>query len=310
MCTRQQVQASVWQTWYVHSPYKLPSWALEALKGRQWPVFTTTGQRAVSQEITDVDLDTDSFTVVAVKTVVFPSRTLYTGSWSLCCRLSTFQNNADDTARMWHTVDLRIMSGQFWTNTSPIVSQVPIQQLVAGVPVNWQIAAADEDGDALQYRLAAPSEQGDASSTQPAGLTIDASSGIISFTPSIGMHSLMIVVSDGQSDIAVDMLLQAEAPVKHCSNACTVCTDNGDCGGSTCGRNDNPQFIEPTSWLAGGAGAAASTCFFPDTLSTLQATVQDTGNECIAVEMQPAQLPAGAVVSLVNSSSAPSRGYS
>ena len=141
---------------------------------------------------------------------------------------------------MWHTVDLTIPSGQFWTNSSPRVSQVPVQLLVAWVAASWQIAATDVDGDNLQYRLATSQEMVTTTSgTQPAGLTLGAGSGIVSFTPpAAGIYHLMVVVSDGYCDIAVDILLQASVPTQYCVNSCTTCTSSAACGGAVCGRAD------------------------------------------------------------------------
>lgn len=98
-------------------------------------------------------------------------------------------------------------------NTPPLITSTPPTQAAAGVVTTYQVRGADRDGDPLTFTLTAP----------PAGMTIDAATGLVQWTPDagqLGPHDVIVVVDDGAGGSAVQsftMLVSAvpvnQAPV-------------------------------------------------------------------------------------------------
>ncbi len=75
-------------------------------------------------------------------------------------------------------------------NHAPVINSNPITSSLEGVPYTYDVEATDADGDTLTYSL----------TSSPAGMTINASSGVISWTPStVGDYDVTIEVTDGGS---------------------------------------------------------------------------------------------------------------
>ena len=75
-------------------------------------------------------------------------------------------------------------------NHAPVINSNPITSSLVGVPYTYDVEATDADGDTLTYSL----------TSSPAGMTINASSGVISWTPStVGDYDVTIEVTDGGS---------------------------------------------------------------------------------------------------------------
>jgi fibronectin type 3 domain-containing protein len=73
-------------------------------------------------------------------------------------------------------------------NHAPDIDSIPIIYAFEGVLYTYNVEAADADGDTLVYSLA----------SSPTGMTIDSSTGVISWTPStVGDYNVTIEVSDG-----------------------------------------------------------------------------------------------------------------
>lgn len=76
-------------------------------------------------------------------------------------------------------------------NRPPQITSVPVATATVGQPYRYDVDAADADGDRLSYRLAASAP----------GLSIDAASGLIQWTPGmgdVGNHPVTVQVDDGQ----------------------------------------------------------------------------------------------------------------
>ena len=76
-------------------------------------------------------------------------------------------------------------------NEQPIITSSPSTEIAAGQSYAYQVSASDADGDTLSYDLL----------TSPISMTIDQSSGLISWTPTdsdIGTHPINIEVYDGR----------------------------------------------------------------------------------------------------------------
>ena len=81
-------------------------------------------------------------------------------------------------------------------NNDPEITSTPVTTGKVGVIYNYKVEASDKDSDPLIYSL--PSS--------PEGMTIDADTGLISWTPSstqAGSHSITVKVSDGRGGEAV-----------------------------------------------------------------------------------------------------------
>lgn len=138
--------------------------------------------------------------------------------WTGCCRISTLQNNADRTFTATSRVELVGAYGTLGSNNaSPVTSITPIINLSAGLTAaTVQIPAIDPDGDAVSYRLANPNEAGNGSAN-PAGVSIDATTGLLSFntngkTPG-ALYNVIVVVSDGKgATTMIDFLVKIVQP--------------------------------------------------------------------------------------------------
>ena len=79
-------------------------------------------------------------------------------------------------------------------NTAPRVTSTPNPRASAGSAYAYAAAAVDDDGDPLRYAL----------SQRPRGMSIDASTGAISWTPAgdqLGDHFVVLQVSDGRGGV-------------------------------------------------------------------------------------------------------------
>ncbi len=76
-------------------------------------------------------------------------------------------------------------------NQAPAVTSVPDVEALAGRPYAYDVDASDPDGDTLRYRLV----------NAPAGMSIDASTGVIAWTPGaadLGSQAVTVRVEDGR----------------------------------------------------------------------------------------------------------------
>jgi hypothetical protein len=80
-------------------------------------------------------------------------------------------------------------TGTVPTNNAPMINSIPINSSLVGVLYTYNVEATDTDGDTLTYSL----------TSNPTGMTIDSSTGIISWTPdTAGDYSVTLKVSDGE----------------------------------------------------------------------------------------------------------------
>ena len=93
-------------------------------------------------------------------------------------------------------------------NSTPAITSVPKGPAVVALPWQYQVAAQDADGDAIGFELV----------EAPAGMTIDAASGLVTWTPSagqVGTHHVAVRASDGRgasTTQSFDLPVVATAP--------------------------------------------------------------------------------------------------
>jgi len=79
-------------------------------------------------------------------------------------------------------------SGTVPTNNAPMITSSPITSWLIDLLYTYNVVATDTDGDTLNYSL----------TSNPTGMTIDSSTGVISWTPNaIGDYNVTLKVSDG-----------------------------------------------------------------------------------------------------------------
>ena len=128
------------------------------------------------------------------------------------------------------------------SNSPPIITSTPVTTAIVEELYQYDVDATDPDGDTILYSLA----------QWPGNMTIDASTGLISWTPSIGQGDITIAVyasdpsgafaqqiwtinvlassPDRDSDGIPDSL--DNCPDDH--NPIGTCTDGSDCLGNSC----------------------------------------------------------------------------
>ena len=83
-----------------------------------------------------------------------------------------------------------LFTGCFLFNSSPVIESNPVTTAKEGAVYNYDVEATDPNGDTLTYSL----------TTSPTGMTINSTTGVISWTPTesqIGENEVSVKVSDG-----------------------------------------------------------------------------------------------------------------
>jgi gliding motility-associated-like protein len=138
----------------------------------------------------------------------------WTFAWSSCCRNPSIDNiNNPSSQDLYIAAKLNNMIGQ---NTSPFFVSEPVRAFCTGRTFNWKQSAVENDGDSLYYRLdhvkggnaascngsnnlayAAGWTYDQPITTSPANsMTMNASTGLVSFTPSNIEIDVMAVTVD------------------------------------------------------------------------------------------------------------------
>ncbi len=101
------------------------------------------------------------------------------------------------------------------SNSAPIITSKAVEQVMVGLPYQYRIRAQDSDGEVVSYRLA----------SAPAGMTIDSSTGVVSWTPTdeqLGGNTATVIAVD--DDGAETQQVIAIAVVSSAPNAPTEVT--------------------------------------------------------------------------------------
>lgn len=84
---------------------------------------------------------------------------------------------------------IKISVGDSIVNQAPVIASTPVTSAIKGQLYSYNVNATDHDGDTLTYSL----------TTKPSGMTINSSTGLISWTPtSNGIFNVTVKVSDGK----------------------------------------------------------------------------------------------------------------
>ncbi|KAA5539547.1 T9SS type A sorting domain-containing protein [Adhaeribacter rhizoryzae] len=163
--------------------------------------------RTIPLLVTSVNFAQDWFYGEATFTKTYAANGNYTAFFESCCRISELRNNAGDNYRVETLV--QVGSG----NNSPVVALPPIRTLPNDLTnATFPIPATDFEGDALSYRLATAAEMG--GGTNPAGLTINATTGFITWTtlgrPG-GLYNVAVAITDARgAKTVVDFLISVQ----------------------------------------------------------------------------------------------------
>ena len=213
-------------------------------------------------------------------------------------------NNRDRGFGSFATVNLSPVNP--WINASPQVSQVPIQEVLVGQANTWTIGAADPDLDPMSFSTGTAADMcgGWSGCTGgPSGWTLNANSGVASFTPPSStsglLYSVMVKVSDGYSQVTLDFLMLNIVPLNICKNCdagsasrCNVC---GACTSPcTCSLNANPAFYHVTGSPFLSPDLGGTVCFLVGQQGTFLLGAEDTvDTTCDEVEIFAGSLPQG-----------------
>jgi len=119
------------------------------------------------------------------------------------------------------------------TNDAPVFTSTPVVTATEDTLYTYPVTATDADGNTLTYRLV----------THPDGMTIDAASGVISWTPGEGVTSAAVVVeaSDGLEPVTqsfeITVTAVNDAPVI-AESSLTLTTDEDNTGTVTVNATD------------------------------------------------------------------------
>ena len=173
------------------------------------------GTNHVPINITVTTVGTDYFYGDFITTHTYASSGTFTAATTTCCRIFNLQNNSSGSFYLSTQV------GAGSANDSPVSTLPPITNLATGqAAATYTIPAGDPNGNALTYSMATSADLGGISFTNAPGLTINSTTGQLTFSTvgkAIGeLYNAVVKISDGTTSIIVDHLIeivgQASAP--------------------------------------------------------------------------------------------------
>jgi len=163
----------------------------------------------------------------------------YVVGWSSCCRIFALNNNPSysyaHTAKV-HLTAAEISSGV--VNNSPTTGFASILKVDYGVtPYIYFVTASDPENQGVTFAQATPAQQGDPSSTQPPGMTLNTATGEVHLNTILaqGYWTTQQIITDGFGNwISLDYLLDVQPRATFCNGLCSgtpnpVCVDDADC---------------------------------------------------------------------------------
>lgn len=163
--------------------------------------------RAIQIVVTSVSVSEDWFYGEGTFTKKYPNMLgVYTAYFQSCCRIGSLRNNANANYQVETVVNLGT------GNTSPVSTLPPIINLPQDVVnATFIIPAFDPNGDPLTFSTTPSAQMG--SGSNPPGFSVDAATGIASFSTigtSIGwLYNVSVTIYDNNgARIAVDFLIK------------------------------------------------------------------------------------------------------
>jgi hypothetical protein len=172
---------------------------------------------------------------------------------STCCRVGGLRNSGSQ-----YGASTQVYLGD--GNRSPVSNMVPVLSVAEGGIRYWTIPASDPDGDRLRFSLPVPSAIPPGNvldGVQPAGMTIDSNTGVVTWNTSgrpTGLYFSIVMIEDldasgnRKSFILVDYLVNVQVGSP---NIPPSFTSPAFCGGST-------------TFMAGTPGSFTVTAIDPD----------------------------------------------
>ncbi|GAM21828.1 hypothetical protein SAMD00019534_050030 [Acytostelium subglobosum LB1] len=164
--------------------------------------------------VTSVNKKDDWFTcyMTVVKTYPTVVKT-YTIAFTGAARISTLLNNHDANYRAQMTVTITPPPGV--TYSSPVSGVLPIINVIKGVPNSFQIVSNNAPNvnnitNPLRFTLSNDALMGGGGQVQPQGLSVDYTTGWVTFTPaSLGLYTTQITITNGVDYIVADFILNS-----------------------------------------------------------------------------------------------------
>lgn len=187
---------------FVNTAWRLNGQQTPSLQSDTGLAITSLGS-AITQHITDTDPNS-AYSLVSgtFKALNVDPNQLYKIKFTSCCRISGLKNNSGgpwDIQTLVNTKDGNQAPGI----EMPIILEVAqLQADGVSVESNWtyQLNVVDPNGDQLRFRMANLEELGGGSSVNAPNLSIDANTGLITWTGSgtmaTGLYSAGFVVED------------------------------------------------------------------------------------------------------------------
>lgn len=183
-------------------------WTLVVVKQNQWPQIVSEPPITVEQgkswtyqiQGKDEDQDTLSFVLVKAPTGMqlrtLSQKNMVELQWNPGASdvgVHAIEVRVDDQKGgvVWEKFRLRVLD----VNDEPVIVSQPITTVLQNQPYRYQVQAKDADGDVLRYAL----------QQSPVGMQIDATTGLVTWTPvsqsTVKVHNVEVVVSDNRGGI-------------------------------------------------------------------------------------------------------------
>lgn len=117
----------------------------------------------------------------------------WTMTWSQCCRNGAIVNLVDPSSLSFE-LESTLNSASSPCDASPVFNNAPIPYVCVNQPVSYSFGVSDQDGDQLTYEFVSavqsggtpvPYQPGYSFGAPIPGITLDPSSGLITFTPTL-----------------------------------------------------------------------------------------------------------------------------
>ncbi|MFZ1688840.1 MAG: hypothetical protein WAU70_15540, partial [Flavobacteriales bacterium] len=164
----------------------------------------------------------------------------WTMTWSGCCRNGAIVNLVDPSSLSFE-LESTLNSASAPCDASPVFNNAPIPYVCVNQPVSYSFGVSDQDGDLLTYEFVSavqtggtpvPYQPGYTFSAPIPGITLDPSSGLITFTPTLlgnFVVTFKVVEHDNLNNVIGSVTRDMQFVVIPCTNQ----PPDADAGGIT-----------------------------------------------------------------------------